>query len=184
MPGPYGFSLGSAFDLRVSLRRLVVFRLPARSALSALRILRPPQISILLGESYYLPDGVEALSGRTLAQLDSMPTASRDPPENCRGIATRQIFAHRPGHQRHAPFLKSDSEPTRYQRSHSRILLENLNRCRSLLNVDLEWSDWYMFVQFHLWEVCTSESWHTCRALDQCRVSSFAQLQTLASLKS
>ena len=41
----------------------------------------PPQLSILLGELSYLPDGVGVLSGRTLAQLDSMQTASRDPPK-------------------------------------------------------------------------------------------------------
>ena len=35
--------------------------------------------------------------------------------------------------------LKADSEPTRSQRSQGCILLEILNRCRSVLNVDLEW---------------------------------------------
>ena len=47
--------------------------------------------------------------------------------------------------------LKADSEPLCSQSSQGCLLLEKLNRCRSLLNVDLEWGERYWFVQFHLW---------------------------------
>ena len=46
--------------------------------------------------------------------------------------------------------LKADSEPLCSQSSQGCLLLEKLNRCRSLLNVDLEWGERYWFVQFHL----------------------------------